>query len=295
MPYEKLKNAPYTLANLKANSGAVWYSEITQRRVRPTGYTRQTTIDKAGQTYEVTATYTEESETIYKGMYPQTRKTISGTIVDTKKTYSLMYGTFDVITSYNKGKKYEKIGSDYYLYEPVESELFPACEVGQTWTVNTIDMSIFHENKNNGNIYANSYIKQYLEQVVKAKLQATSVSLPKLKEIKPKTEGTDPKPKETTTDVLTENEAKKYSASDAQKQALKYKKITDYTIAVMSQYKTIRGISISICEQMLGSQVTWLGTQYSSMSFISYDIYPEGAISGDEVYYVHGLRPSITI
>ena len=269
---------PYTLKNLTLPSGTLLYDKTTHKPIKQNGYSVQQ-INAQG-VHNVTVTY-QDNDVIYKGYYPQTKKGITGEIKDYSKSYSLMYGTFNVITSYKEGVKYEKIGSDYYLYEPVESELFPACEDGQKWTVNTIDISIFHEYKDNSNIYANSYIKQYLEQVVKAKLQATSVSLPKLKN--------------TTTDVLALDEAKKYSESDSQKQALKYKKTTDYATAVRSNYKSLRGISINIYEGESYSQFTWLGTRYSGSSGSSYHVSPSGALDINATSVAFGLRSAVSI
>ena len=112
-------------------------------------------------------------------------------------------------------------------------------------------------------------------------MQVASVSLPKLKN--------------TTTDVLTWDEAKKYSESDSQKQALKYKKITDYATAVRSNYKSLRGISISIYEGESYSQFTWLGTRYAGSSSTSYFIYPSGDLNNRLTHNAFGLRPAIQI
>ena len=112
-------------------------------------------------------------------------------------------------------------------------------------------------------------------------MQVASVSLPKLKN--------------TTTDVLTWDEAKKYSESDSQKQALKYKKITDYATAVRSNYKSLRGISISIYEGESYSQFTWLGTRYAGNSIQSYPIRPSGVLDEHRTHHAFGLRSAISI
>ncbi len=83
------------------------------------------------------------------------------------------------------------------------------------WTKSTIDISIFHENKDNNNIYNNSYIKEYLEKVVKAKMQVSAIGLPWLKN--------------KSTDIMDAGTASQYSNTQIKQYALKYKKITDYT------------------------------------------------------------------
>ena len=98
------------------------------------------------------------------------------------------------------------------------------------WTKNTIDISIFHENKTNSNIYNNSYIKQYLEKVVKVKMQVSSIGLPWLKN--------------KNTDIMDEGTAKAYSNTQSKRDKLKWKKITDYTKDVQANYKTLRNINI---------------------------------------------------
>ena len=273
VPKEKIKNSPYTLTNLRANDGELFYKESTQRQVRLTGYTGDTTINKTAQTHEVTAEYTEDPE-LYKGMYPQTRKEINGTVKEATQTYHLVYGTFNVITAYSKGKKYERIGSDYFLYELVETELFPACEDEQMWTKNTIDISIFHGN----NIYDSSYVRQYLEKVVKAKIQASTIYMPKMKN--------------KYTDEMGQTEFFAYAHTALQQQALKYKKITDYAAVVRSRYVAIRGINISIYEGGNFAELSYVNTRNSNLIG---RINADGSITlTQDPHCAFGLRPAIT-
>ena len=149
------------------------------------------------------------------------------------------------------------------------------------WTKNTIDISIFHEYKDNSNIYNNSYIKEYLEKVVKVKMQVSSIGLPWLKN--------------KNTDIVDTGTAQSYSDTEAKKTALKWKKITDYTKDVHASYKTLRNINnIEIYGDESYLQYTRLGTRYSGYTNITYSIHPSGVVGWHYTYYVFGLRPVIT-
>ena len=159
-------------------------------------------------------------------------------------------------------------------------ELFPACEDGQMWTKNTIDISIFHENKSNSNIYNNSYIKEYLEKVVKIKMQVSSISLPWLKN--------------KNTDIMDTGTAQSYSDTQTKMDKLKWKKITDYTKDVHASYKTLRNINVTIYDDEYYSRLLWLGTRYSGNSYWAYHILLSGAIELAASHVPLGLRPVIT-
>ena len=149
------------------------------------------------------------------------------------------------------------------------------------WTKNTIDISIFHENKSNGNIYNNSYIKQYLEKVVKIKMQVSSIDLPWLKN--------------RTTEVMDAGAASQYSNTQEKRDKLKWKKITDYTKDVQSSYKALRNIKINIVENESYTQYTWLRTRHSEYdSNVTYTLHPPGIVDWYYTVYSFGLRPVIT-
>ena len=158
---------------------------------------------------------------------------------------------------------------------------FPACEDGQMWTKNTIDISIFHENKTNSNIYSNSYIKEYLGKVVKVKMQVSSIGLPWLKN--------------KNVDIIDTGTAQSYSNTQEKRDKLKWKKITDYTKDVQASYKTLRNINnMTINERATYSQYTWLGTRYSVYTDCTYDIDLSGVVGAPNTYNALGLRPVIT-
>ena len=280
VPYEQFKNTAYTLSNLKANNEAVWYSEITQKQVRQTGYTGQTTINEAGQTYEATATYIEEPETIYRGMYPQT-KAISSEVEGTTTTQEVAnnepkagYGKFSYTLAYNKGNKFEVINGEYYKFEPVEWEEFPL-ETNKQWTKNTLDVSIFDSGDPNSNIYSGSYIEGYL-RIMAQKMQIDyTLSLPKLGG----------------NDELAWSTAKAYSGLNTAaeiKEKLKYKKVTDYATAVSGSYKTLRKITTRVYG--ISIQETWLGTRNQGANTHSYNIDYHGMIASEYTYSLLGLR-----
>ena len=282
VPYEKFKNATYTLINLKANNGVVWYSEITQKQVRQTGYTGQTTINEAGQTYEVTVTYAEEPESIYRGMYPQTKAT-SSEVEGTTTTQEVAnnepktgYGKFSYTIAYNKGIKYELLDNQYYKFEPVEWEEFPPeVETNKQWTKNTLDVSIFDNGQPNSNVYSGSYIEGYL-RIMAQKMQIDySLSLPKLG-------GNDALPWNTALTYINQNTAAEIKAK------LKYKKVTDYATAVSGNYKTLRNIPFNIYRY--SAELTWLGTRNQGSNTHSYNIDYYGTLASEYTYDVQGLR-----
>ncbi len=282
VPYEQFKNTAYTLSNLKANNEAVWYSEITQKQVRQTGYTGQTTINEAGQTYEATATYTEEPETIYRGMYPQTKATsseIEGTTITEEVANNepkTGYGKFSYTIAYNKGIKYELLDNQYYKFEPVEWEEFPPeVENNKQWTKNTLDVSIFDNGQQNSNIYSGSYIEGYL-RIMAQKMQIDySLSLPKLG-------GNDALPWNTALTYINQSTAAEI------KEKLKYKKVTDYARAVSGNYKTLRNIKINIYRY--SAELTWLGTRHKDVNTKNYNIDYYGTLASEYTYDVQGLR-----
>ena len=280
VPYEQFKNTAYTLSNLKANNEAVWYSEITQRQVRQTGYTGQTIINEVGQTYEVTATYTEEPETIYRGMYPQTKaesSEIEGTTITEEVANNepkTGYGKFSYTIAYNKGNKFEVINGEYYKFEPVEWEEFPL-ETNKKWTKNTLDVSIFDSGDPNRNIYSGSYIEGYL-RIMAQKMQIDyTLSLPKLG-------GNDALPWNTALTYINQSTAAEI------KEKLKYKKVTDYATAVSGSYKTLRKITTRVYGTSI--QCTWLGTRNQGSNTHSYNIDYYGTLASEYTYSLLGLR-----
>ena len=158
---------------------------------------------------------------------------------------------------------------------------FPACEDGQMWTKNTIDISIFHENKSNSNIYSNSYIKEYLEKVVKIKMQVSSIGLPWLKN--------------KNVDIIDTGTAQSYSDTQEKRDKLKWKKITDYTKDVHASYKTLRNINnMTISEHATYPQYTWLGTHSSVYTNYTSHMNPSGVVDWYYTSSAFGLRPVIT-
>ena len=149
------------------------------------------------------------------------------------------------------------------------------------WTKNTIDISIFHEKKENSNIYSNSYIKEYLEKVVRAKMQAASIRLPWIKN--------------KNTDIMDTGTAQSYSDTEDKKTALKWQKITDYTKDVHASYKTLRNINnIEIHGDESYLQHTRLSTRYTVYNDFTWSIDPSGVIDWYRTYDIYGLRPVIT-
>ena len=157
---------------------------------------------------------------------------------------------------------------------------FPACEDGQMWTKNTIDISIFHEYKDNSNIYNNSYIKEYLEKVIKLKMQVSSIGLPWLKN--------------RTTEVMDDVTAQSYSNTQEKRDKLKYKKITDYTKDVHASYQSLRNINVSFDLYLSYIQMAWLGTRYSVNTYWAFHILPSGIVALASAHSALGLRPVIT-
>ena len=97
------------------------------------------------------------------------------------------------------------------------------------------------------------------------------------------------------TDIMDESTASQYSNTQIKQDALKYKKITDYTKEVQASYKTLRNINnMTINEHATYPQYTWLGTRCSGYSYSTYKIDPSGVVVWYYTDTVFGLRPVIT-
>ena len=73
--------------------------------------------------------------------------------------------------AYLRGVKYEKVGDKYFKYELVElEESMLADHKTEMWSKKKIDMSIYHELGNEHNIYSRSYIREYIEIVMRKKM-----------------------------------------------------------------------------------------------------------------------------
>ncbi len=121
----------------------------------------------------------------YKGEYPQTKVMDETLIIElnkltpqtSSKTLTTSQGKSHTETWYTvtySGIKYEKVGTDYYKYEPIK---FYRLSDGTYYSGFIIDYSPFDEYTTSvvTNIYNNSYIKKYLNEVIKAKTGFTSL------------------------------------------------------------------------------------------------------------------------
>ena len=268
---------PYTLKPLQ-NTGLP-FSSLTQKAIKYVGYQDNDPITTGGNTYEITAQFSEDVEK-YKGLYPQTKATsseIEGTTITEEVANNepkAGYGKFSYTLAYNKGNKFEVINGEYYKFEPVEWEEFPL-ETNKQWTKNTLDVSVFDNGEENSNIYSGSYIEGYL-RIMAQKMQIDyTLSLPKLGG----------------NDALAWNAAKIYSTLNTAaviKEKLKYKKITDYARAVSGNYKTLRNITTRVYGNDIGT--TWLGTRHQDANKYSYYIDYGGMVASEYTYSVKGLR-----
>ena len=274
VPSERL---PYTLKPLQ-NTGLP-FSSLTQKAVKYVGYQDNDPITTGGNTYEITAQFSEDVEK-YKGLYPQTKATsseIEGTIITEEVANNepkAGYGKFSYTLAYNKGNKFEVINGEYYKFEPVEWEEFPL-ETNKQWTKNTLDVSIFDNGQENSNIYSGSYIEGYL-RIMAQKMQIDyTLSLPKLG-------GNDALPWNTALTYINQSTAAEIKAK------LKYKKVTDYATAVSGSYKALRKITTRVYG--ISIQCTWLGTRNQGANTHSYNIDYYGTLASEYTYTLQGLR-----
>ena len=72
------------------------------------------------------------------------------------------------------------------------------------------------------------------------------------------------------------------------KEKLKYKKVTDYAMAVSSNYKTLRNITTHTYG--ISIQCTWLGTRHQDASTHNYNIDYYGTLASEYTYSLLGLR-----
>ena len=111
-------------------------------------------------------------------------------------------------------------------------------------------------------------------------MQVASIGLPMLKN--------------RTIEVMDEGTASQYSNTQAKRDILRWKKITDYTKDVHASYKTLRNIKINIAENASFTQYTWLRTRHSGYdSNVIFDLHPSGSVYWDYTYFAIGLRPVI--
>ena len=151
------------------------------------------------------------------------------------------------------------MGSDYFKYEPIA---YYKLSDGTYYSKYILDYQIFDEYVNSStttNVYNNSYVKRYLEQVFKEKAGVTSVGLL--------------------------SQAQLLNTSNFADQNARKAESTDYAEAVMNGE---RGKITAWTVYYNYSNYYWINTaDPSSQQCVSYS---SGTSDGGNTYYVFGLR-----
>lgn len=124
----------------------------------------------------------------YQALYPQTKVTdpnlinvLNGiTSEESSVTIATSQGTEHTEKWYTvtyQGTKFEKVGSNYFKYEPIA--FLKLATVNSYYSKYILDYSPFDQYQKNvaTNIYANSYVKKYLEQVFNAKAGLPNINI----------------------------------------------------------------------------------------------------------------------
>lgn len=210
----------------------------------------------------------------YKGKYPQTKVTDSALIttlneitpVTSSKTITTSHGKshneiWHTVT--HNGVKYEKVGSNYYKYELIE---FFKLADGTYYSKYILDYAPFDEYISTGittNIYNNSYIKKYLEQVLNAKASLADINLLSQAQV-------------TNTANFANDNAKKTI-------------ITDYADAVrLGNRGLFTNFTVLYSANYLNRY--WLNTPHPSLRYCSYNVNKDGVIQHINVSAMIGTR-----
>lgn len=267
----KPENFPYVLPTPTKQQGGNsleflgWY---TQNGASGTKYT----VLSSANDYTLYAVW--GGVVYYIGEYPQTKVTDTALIsalngvtpVQSSKTLSTSQGkshTEKWNTVTYQGNKYEKVGSDYFKYEPIANYKLSD---GTYYSKYILDYQTFDEYVNSStttNVYSNSYVKRYLEQVFKEKAGVTSVGLLSQAQLS------------NTSNFANDNARKAES--------------TDYAEAVMNGE---RGKITAWKVYYNYLNYYWINTAYPSNRDTAYRVSPSGHIHGNNAYtyYVFGLR-----
>ena len=283
VPHDRLPYKFDTSKLLRAETGANFYSEVSQRRVKQTGYSGEIDITERGKTYNIGVTFDEEPDSIYKGLYPQTEFNLTGRInVKPTITVGLKHGPVDVVNAYNKGDYYEELTVEedgktvkkYFRYEPLAMEQVPG-NPAQQWTRNHVDVSHYDNGESHSNNYENSYIKEYLNKVFKMKMQLSSSDIVELPKIKGKNE--------------MENESE---IADLQG-AMRSNEISNFTTTSCTHYRELRKY-VGAIYSVSYSNATWLGIKKGAYSNHGmWMLFPSGYPYFKDTTYAFALRPVI--
>ena len=188
----KAKNFPYVLPTPTKTQGGNnleflgWYDENNA------GGTKYTVLSSTGE-YTLYAIWGDVVN--YIAEYPQTKVTDEALInklntltpVESSKTLQTSQGkthTEKWNTVVYQENKFEKVGSDYFKYEPIVFREFPN---GSYYSKYILDYQVYDEHgdaEEITNVYDNSYVKRYLEQVFKEKSGLSSIGLMSFEELK---------------------------------------------------------------------------------------------------------------
>lgn len=284
VPHDRLPYRFDTSKLLRAEAGANFYSEVSQRRVKQTGYSGDVDITERGKTYNIGVNFEEETDLIYKGFYPQTEFNLTGSInVKSKITVNLKYGSVDVVNAYNKGDYYEELTVEengetvkkYFRYEPLAMEQVPG-NPNQEWTKNHVDLAHYDNGALGSSHYDSPYIEQYLRKVFKIKMQLSSSDIVEL----PKIRGySDIEGEESINDLAG---------------AMRFNAISNFTTESCKNYRLLRKIGFGDINISF-TNATWLGIIKSSATHGVWMLYPDGTVHFRNTYYAFGLRPVIRL
>ena len=264
-----VKNLPYTLKPLKYDGDAI--DSTTGKKVR-LKYSQQIINGDA----VITVTLIVISGD-FEGYYPQTLDTSVDPANTTEDTYTVNVGftTMTYVVAHYNGNKYERINNLYYKYEKVDVENFPKNMVKpEKWTTKIIDVSMFNKKEGTCNVYGDSYIKAYLEEVMAKKMEIedkSSIRLP-----------------------MFDNEEELASASGYNITQTNVP-VTDYAREVFGKYKAARAIPNEVIFHNPNNflEFVWTSTRHTTKPEHVWSIHSNGTVGYDEVNSVFGIRPSV--
>ena len=287
VPYKKFATSPYTLKPLVSDNNNDLYLDSTHKGITLNGYASHV-INEEGKQYRIWAHYTDKSKDRYIGYYPQSRYYPSGepkVSGDGDETFSkyVKYSTIYTTTVYYKGEKYERVNISgqyrYYKYEYVHLDEFPTNNA-QKWTKKTLEVSVLNAEDGSNN-YASSYLKEYLDKVVKVKMRVALVEMPKI----------------SGRDVIGFDDTVGWYNNNVPRIKMKYNGITDYGTLLYEHYGSLRGInSYQKGDSQISNvyQFTRLATACADGNSM-WVLYPDGHFSWWTPRQLLGIRPAVRV
>ena len=239
----------------------------------------------------VTVTHIPDHEK-YRGYYPQGKVSnleFNQAVLTTHSESLSLNNNTQWTVAYLHGVKYEKVGDKYFKYELVElEESMLADHKTEMWSKKKIDMSIYHELGNEHNIYSRSYIREYIEIVMRKKMvlrKNDQIYLSKVKGFA------------SASLAHLRHYLIKVGVFNAAQNDITNAENTDYAKEVESSYSTMRGIDKNTYDH-IDLEGVWTATYVTDLYLqpLKYEyVFHKGSLWQAEVNRVYGLRPVIEL